>query len=190
MPVRPHSELARDALRRRILDAAKELFTTHPFDAVTLRPIAERAGCTAPTILNHFGSKEGLLFAVCEEVFRALRARFGRIAKVADPVERLEKIGLAYVEFAMEHPNDYRFMFMTPHPVPDPEDPVDRPEQPRPGRVCVPPERRWPRRSRPGGSARAATTPTWSPRSSGAGSTGWCRSTSTRGTTPVCRSGR
>jgi AcrR family transcriptional regulator len=120
MPVRSHSEVARDALRRGILDAARELFTTQPFEAVTLRRVAESAGCTAPTILNHFGSKEGLLFAVCDEVFRTLRERFGRIARVADPVERLKKIGLAYVEFAMDHPNDYRFMFMTPHPVPGP----------------------------------------------------------------------
>jgi AcrR family transcriptional regulator len=118
MPVRSHSEVSRDALRRGIIDAARGLFTTQPFEAVTLRRVAESARCTAPTILNHYGSKEGLLFAVCDEVFRALRAKFGRIAKVADPVERLEKIGLAYVEFAMEHPNDYRFLFMTPHPTP------------------------------------------------------------------------
>jgi AcrR family transcriptional regulator len=112
----------KDALRRRILDAARELFVANPYEAVTLRMIAERAEYTAPTILNHFGSKEGLIFAICEEDFGALRARFERIAKVADPLERLRKIGLAYVEFAMSNPNHYRFMFMTPQPVPEASD--------------------------------------------------------------------
>ena len=127
MTVESRRKGEKEALRQRILDAARELFVKNPYEAVTLRMIAERAEYTAPTILNHFGSKEGLIFAICEEDFRALRARFERIAKVADPVERLEGIGQAYVEFAMSHPNHYRFMFMTPHPVPDAShDSIDR----------------------------------------------------------------
>jgi AcrR family transcriptional regulator len=121
MTVKSRREGEKEALRQRILDAARELFVRRPYEEVTLRMIAEAVEYTAPTILNHFGSKEGLIFAICEEDFRALRARFERIAKVADPIERLRRIAPAYVEFAMEHPNHYRFMFMTPHPVPGPE---------------------------------------------------------------------
>jgi AcrR family transcriptional regulator len=113
----------KDALRKKLLDAARELFVAHPYEEVSLRMIAERAEYSAPTILNHFGSKEGLIFAICEEDFGALRARFERLTRVADPVERLRKIGLAYVDFAMENPNHYRFMFIAPHPIPDPNDP-------------------------------------------------------------------
>ena len=40
---------------------------------------------------------------------------------MADPVETIRKTGLAYVEFAMVHPNHYRFMFMKKHPVPAPD---------------------------------------------------------------------
>jgi len=127
VPKRSRREVEKDALRQSVLDAARELFVAHPYEDVTLRKIGDQVGCSAPTILNHFGSKEGLVFAICEEDFRALRARLERIAKVADPVERLRRIGLAYVEFAMDHPNQYRFMFMTPRPVPGPEDlSVDR----------------------------------------------------------------
>jgi AcrR family transcriptional regulator len=122
MTVESRRKGEKEALRQRILDAARELFVKNSYEAVTLRMIAEQVEYTAPTILNHFGSKEGLIQAICEEDFGALRARFERIAKVADPVERLEKIGLAYVEFAMSNPNHYRFMFMTPHPVPDASD--------------------------------------------------------------------
>jgi AcrR family transcriptional regulator len=115
-------EEEKNALRTKILNAARELFVSRPYEEVTLRTIAESAEYTAPTVLNHFGSKEGLIFAICDEDFRALRTRFERIAKVADPVERLRKTGLAYVEFAMTNPNHYRFMFMTPHPIPEPAD--------------------------------------------------------------------
>jgi AcrR family transcriptional regulator len=107
--------------RQRIFDAARELFVEHPFDKVTLAMIGKRAGnYSAPAVLHHFSSKEELYFAICYEDFRTLRATFGRMAKLADPVERMRKTGLAYVEFAMSHPNHYRFMFMTPHPLPDP----------------------------------------------------------------------
>lgn len=111
----------KDALRNSILDAARDLFVSHVYDEVSLRMIGERVGCSAPTILNHFGSKEALVMAICDQDFLTLRGRFERIAKEADPIERLRKIGLAYVDFAMKHPNHYRFMFMTLHPVPDPE---------------------------------------------------------------------
>src|SRR5262249_46076281 len=113
MSVKERREVERTALRRQIFDAARELFIRHPYEAVSLRTIGDKAGYSAPTILNHFGSKEGLIHAICEEDFLALRAQFERIAKVADPVERLRRIGLVYIEFAMEHPNHYRFMFMT-----------------------------------------------------------------------------
>jgi AcrR family transcriptional regulator len=112
----------KNALRKKILDAARVLFVSRSYEEVTLRMIAEAVEYTAPTILNHFGSKDDLIFAICEEDFRTLRARFERIAKVADPVERLRRIGSAYVEFAMANPNHYRFMFMTLHPVPGPTD--------------------------------------------------------------------
>ena len=151
----------------------EELFVKNPYEAVTLRMIAERAEYTAPTILNHFGSKEGLIFAICEEDFRALRERFERIARVADPVERLREIGLAYVEFAMGNPNQYRFMFMTPHPVPMLPTPRSTGAT-RTRMLTRSSARRSPKRSRRGGFATTATTPTWSPRCSGAGSMGWC----------------
>jgi AcrR family transcriptional regulator len=119
---RSRREEEKSALRKTILDAARVLFVSRSFEDVTLRMIAESIDYTAPTILNHFGSKEGLIFAICEEDFRALRARFERIAKIADPIERMRKIGLAYVEFAMANPNHYRFMFMMPHPIPEAAD--------------------------------------------------------------------
>ncbi|MDR3639111.1 MAG: TetR/AcrR family transcriptional regulator [Isosphaeraceae bacterium] len=127
MTVEQRREQERARVREALIDAGRAMFVSRPYDEVTLRAVAKKAGYSAPTILNHFGSKEGLIFAICELDYGALRARFERIAKVADPVERLRKLGMAYVEFAMENPHHYRFMFMSEHPIPDPgQYPIDR----------------------------------------------------------------
>jgi hypothetical protein len=52
---------------------------------------------------------------LCETDFYSLAQEFQEIAKIADPVERLRALGLAYARFALAHPNHYRLMFMTPH---------------------------------------------------------------------------
>ena len=53
--------------RDRILEVAREEFAQHGFRGARLQDIAERAGLTHPTLLYHFGSKEGLYAAVIEQ---------------------------------------------------------------------------------------------------------------------------
>src|SRR3954471_18498938 len=51
------------ATRRRIIDAALPQFLDRFYDEVTLAGIAKAAGVSPQTIVNHFGTKEGLLDA-------------------------------------------------------------------------------------------------------------------------------
>ena len=51
---------ARGEVRGRLLEAARELFSTHDFPSVTVRAIAERAGCDPGLVSYYFGSKAGL----------------------------------------------------------------------------------------------------------------------------------
>jgi AcrR family transcriptional regulator len=113
-------EREKEETRRKILDAARELFVELGYEAVTMRKIAEKIGYSPTAIYFHFKDKEALIRDLCEHDFRSLAAQFVRIAKIADPIERLRKAGLAYLEFALEHPNQYRLMFMTPSPLPNP----------------------------------------------------------------------
>jgi AcrR family transcriptional regulator len=59
----------RTGLRRReqIVAAAIEVFGQFGFAGGTIRSIAERVGVSHAALLQHFGSKEGLLMAVLEE---------------------------------------------------------------------------------------------------------------------------
>jgi AcrR family transcriptional regulator len=109
-------ERERQELRTRILDAARELFAEQGYEAVTMRKIAERIEYSPTAIYFHFKDKEALLRELCDTDFGALAQEFRKIARIADPVDRLRHIGRAYVGFALEFPNHYRIMFMTPRP--------------------------------------------------------------------------
>lgn len=76
--------------RRRILDAAHELFALHGYDATTTEMIAQRADITVPGLYRHVSSKEGLLVEVAERAFSRyrladeLRGDVGVAEQVAD----------------------------------------------------------------------------------------------------------
>jgi AcrR family transcriptional regulator len=119
---RVRQERERERMRAKILDAARDLFVAQGYEAATMRGIAkEMGGYSATTLYLYFRDKEAILRALCDADFLALRGAFDRIARVADPVERLREIGRAYVEFALKYPNHYRFMFMTERPTDDPK---------------------------------------------------------------------
>lgn len=107
--------------RDRILDAARELFAEKGFEAVTMRQIAQKIEYTPTTIYVHFKDKDSLLHEICDRDFSLLAQKFIPIAKLADPIEQLRKIGLLYARFGLENRNHYRLMFMTPRPEPTPE---------------------------------------------------------------------
>ncbi|MFM9958960.1 MAG: TetR/AcrR family transcriptional regulator [Phycisphaerales bacterium] len=104
----------RAEVQEKILDAAREQFLAGGYEAVSLRKIAEAIEYTAPALYTHFKDKTELLRAMCRKDFAALDDVFLKMAKIADPVERIYRIGLSYIKFAHEHPKHYRFMFMTP----------------------------------------------------------------------------
>jgi AcrR family transcriptional regulator len=107
-------EREREEVRRKILDAAHELFASEGYDRVTMRRVAEAIEYSPTTIYHHFEDKDDLVSALCEEDFSKLLALFEQQAPPADPVEWIRQLGLAYAAFGLQNPNHYRFMFMTP----------------------------------------------------------------------------
>ncbi|HWE56562.1 MAG TPA: TetR/AcrR family transcriptional regulator [Acidimicrobiales bacterium] len=59
-------EERRAQTRQALLDAASELFATRGIDGASIDAIAEAAGRTSGAVYDHFGGKEGLLFALLE----------------------------------------------------------------------------------------------------------------------------
>jgi len=103
-------------LRGKILDAARELFAEHGYEAVTMRKIAEKIEYSATAIYLHFKDKDELIQELCAHDFLAFSQQFVSVVGIDDPIERMRVAGRIYVQFALQHPNHYRLMFMTPHP--------------------------------------------------------------------------
>jgi AcrR family transcriptional regulator len=107
---------ARDSIRFKILDAARDLFVRDGVEAVTMRAIAKKIEYTPTTIYHHFRDKHSLLLELCTLDMQRLGQAFQSIGRIEDPAERTRRFGLAYVDFALDHPGIYRFLFMTPKP--------------------------------------------------------------------------
>lgn len=76
--------------RTQILQAAKHLFMTHGYRAVSTKSIADETGVSQPAIYHHFKSKEALYIAVLEDELSLLRDGLQRAAQFdAPPIERL-----------------------------------------------------------------------------------------------------
>ena len=77
-----------------------------------MREVARRAGVSHAAPYHHFADKQALLGAVAEEGFRRLDAYTARAMRQGGtPPERLQRMGRAYIRFAVKHPHYYRVMF-------------------------------------------------------------------------------
>ena len=103
-----------EKLRGQILEASERLLIeTGDEEAVTIRAVAEAVGVTPPSVYLHFADKDDLLFAICEVHFAQLdRVTEEAAARSDDLLESLALRGRAYIRFGIEHPEQYRILFM------------------------------------------------------------------------------
>ena len=83
-------------------------------DALTLRAIAREVGVDHTAAYRHFEDKQAVLAACAAEEFDALARRLrASIRRVAPrrPTARLDRIGRAFVAFALARPPRFRLMF-------------------------------------------------------------------------------
>ena len=116
MGVKERRQREQTQIREKILDAALDFFSNEGVEGVTMRALADAIEYTPPVIYAHFRDKDAIIRELCHRQLRTLAKAFGAIGKIDDPVERLRRIGYTYVDFALEHPSHFRFMFLTEHP--------------------------------------------------------------------------
>ncbi|RAS37178.1 TetR/AcrR family transcriptional regulator [Paraburkholderia bryophila] len=102
----------KQALRERILDAARRIVMREGFAALSMRKIADAIEYSPATLYLHFASRDEIAQALCEEGYAQLLASFEPHAGIADPAERLKALGRAYIAFGVAHPQTYRLIFM------------------------------------------------------------------------------
>ena len=103
---REHAEV-----RQQNLLAAREIASQEGWQAVTVRKVAERIEYSHAAIYAYFDNKKALLFALLIEGFALLRDELRRAQRVpGTPEEVLQRIALAYWNFAHAHPELYQVM--------------------------------------------------------------------------------
>ncbi len=102
------------ALREALLAQASRELETMGLEGVSLRRLAETAGVSKTAPYRHFADKRDLLVTLAADGFRmlaeALEAVTPAVPAAADPKEALRSLFRAYMDFAREHPAQYKLM--------------------------------------------------------------------------------
>jgi AcrR family transcriptional regulator len=116
MGIKERQERDREAVRRSILDAARDLFVSEGFHNVSIRKIAERIEYSPAAIYGYFPSKDDIFFALAEEGFRLLgdphSVRDDPQFKDASPLERIRAVFWRLYEFSRDQPQYFALMFV------------------------------------------------------------------------------
>ncbi len=102
----------RSAFRGALREVATRRFAEHGEAGVTMRALADELGCSPMTPYRYVRDRDEVFTMVrvaAGEAFAEAQERAA--ASERDPVRRMRALGLAYVAFALAHPDQYRVMF-------------------------------------------------------------------------------
>jgi AcrR family transcriptional regulator len=109
---------SRDDFRERVVEAARDIVSEEGLDALSMRALALRVGCSPAAIYLHFHDKDELLRSVMEEGFTRLgatvREELSRLEGEPTALEQLGATGRAYARFALDNTGYFRAMFKLP----------------------------------------------------------------------------
>lgn len=106
---RPPALPPADALQA-LLQAARQILESDGVPALSVRRVAEAAGCTTMQVYSRFGGKDGLLQALFDEGFAALASAQRAVPLALPPAERVRLLCRAYLNLASERPHHYALM--------------------------------------------------------------------------------
>lgn len=108
---------AHAAVQDKIVDIARELFFEQGFDSVSMRKIAERAGCSPMSLYHYFSSKHSILRHIWISIFDRIDASLAGLAAAHDdPLDQLRRMTKAYVGFWIENPPYFHIVYLTTDP--------------------------------------------------------------------------
>ncbi len=112
----------KQALRNKILVAARTIGTAEGWAAVTIRKIADEIEYTAPIVYEHFANKEAVFHAIMLDGFREVRASFDAIrTEENDPKKILDQVAQVHLKMAIENKELYKLMYTMERPAPTEE---------------------------------------------------------------------
>jgi AcrR family transcriptional regulator len=104
------------ALQSALIEASIALAREGGPDRVVLREAARLAGVSHSAAYRHFADREALLTEVSRHARTELAHEMRRrVNRTTDPQKRLQAVGVAYIDFALNQPGLFRAAF-TSHP--------------------------------------------------------------------------
>lgn len=107
----------KEALRALILKGAKKLFLEKGIEQTTIRNIADEIDYSVGTVYVYFKDKNAILHDLHSIGFQELGGYFQELFSIEDPMERLKKMGVIYIKFAIENQEMYDLMFNVKAPM-------------------------------------------------------------------------
>jgi AcrR family transcriptional regulator len=101
-----------DQTKARLLSEARDLYLEEGFGRFSLREVARRVGISAAAVYRHYDGKEALLREVCAAGFRIFSSYLLRALSASTPGDRMTLCAAQYLRFGLDHPRDYRVIFM------------------------------------------------------------------------------
>jgi AcrR family transcriptional regulator len=100
-------------LRAALIRTALLLVEEHGVKGLALSDAARLAGVSVAAPYRHFKDKEALLAEIAGEGFVLFRDALARASKThpRDKVKRLVEMGIAYVDFALDHRSHFKVMW-------------------------------------------------------------------------------
>ena len=93
-----------------LLDSARDIFLAEGVKGLSVRRVAQQAGCTTMAVYSRFGGKEGLLGALFDEGFTRLADAQARVDAALKPAARVLALCRAYRDTAQAYPHHYALM--------------------------------------------------------------------------------
>jgi AcrR family transcriptional regulator len=110
-PVERERRGGREAMRATVLEEARRIVVGEGPDALTVRRLADRLGCSTIIVYRMFDGKQGVVDALYLDAFGRLEADLSALRRTGDPRADLLRLTVAYRNGALERPDDYRLMF-------------------------------------------------------------------------------
>ena len=101
--------------RDRIFSAAKVVLDREGISGLTIRKVAARAGVSPMAMYRHFADKDALLNALVEDGLAAWE-KVVRSLHAQDPIEWLNELIEAFLNFALTQPHRFDAAFFLPAP--------------------------------------------------------------------------
>jgi len=97
-------------LKNALIKAGADILSKEGVSALSLRKVAHKAGVSHAAPYAHFADKQALIAAISTEGYKKLYEKIAHVAGQyqADPLRRLVEASWAYVQFALDEPDQFK----------------------------------------------------------------------------------